>query len=62
MVGIMFSLIMLESGSIWNSGIVWNVVIIGGGLAIGEKADKYSVMTYVLKTKFFCYYRWNVRN
>lgn len=26
---------------------------IGGGLAIGEKADKYSVMTYVLKTKSF---------
>ena len=56
MVGIMFSLIMLESGSIWNSGIVhaiWNVIIIGGGLAIGEKADKYSIMTYVLKTKSF---------
>lgn len=43
-------------GSVWNSGIVhtiWNIVIIGGGLAIGEKADEYSVMTYVLNTKSF---------
>lgn len=40
----------------WNSGIVhaaWNVVIIGGGLAIGEKIDPYSVMTYVLDSKSF---------
>ena len=40
MVGVMFSMIVIESGSVWNSGIVhaiWNVVIIGGGLAIGEK-------------------------
>ena len=40
MVGVMFSMIAIESGSVWNSGIVhaiWNVVIIGGGLAIGEK-------------------------
>lgn len=44
MVGVMFSMIAIESGSVWNSGIVhaiWNVVIIGGGLAIGEKMDKY---------------------
>ena len=56
MVGIMFSLIAIESGSVWNSGIVhavWNVVMIGGGLAIGEKADAYSVMTYVLDSKLF---------
>lgn len=40
MVGVMFSLIAIESGSVWNSGVVhavWNIVIIGGGLAIGEK-------------------------
>ena len=46
----------IESGSVWNSGIVhaiWNVVIIGGGLAIGEKMDKYSIMTYVLNSKDF---------
>ena len=51
MVGVMFSMIAIESGSVWNSGIVhaiWNIVIIGGGLAIGEKMDPYSVMTYVL--------------
>ncbi len=56
MVGIMFSMIAIESGSVWNSGIVhavWNVVIIGGGLAIGEKIDSYSVMTYVLNSKSF---------
>lgn len=56
MVGIMFSLIVIESGSVWNSGIVhaiWNMVVIGGGLAIGEKPDEYSVMTYVLESKSF---------
>lgn len=56
MVGIMFSLIAIESGSVWNSGIVhalWNILIIGGGLAIGETADEYAVMTYVLHTKAF---------
>lgn len=56
MVGIMFSMIAIESGSVWNSGIVhavWNIVIIGGGLSIGEKADEYSVMTYVLNSKAF---------
>ena len=30
-----------------------NIVIIGGGLAIGEKMDPYSVMTYVLDSKVF---------
>ena len=46
------TLVMPEIGS----GIVhaiWNVVIIGGGLAIGEKMDKYSIMTYVLNSKDF---------
>lgn len=56
MVGIMFSLTELESGSVWNGAVVhalWNVVIIGGGLAVGERADGTSVMTYVLKTEAF---------
>lgn len=56
MTGIMFSMIALESGSVWNSGIVhavWNIVIIGGGLAVSENVDTYSVMTYVLDTKTF---------
>lgn len=56
MVGIMFSMIAIESNSVWNSGIVhaiWNIVIIGGGLSVGEKADAASIMTYVLNTKSF---------
>lgn len=56
MVGIMFSMIAIESGSVWNSAIVhviWNIVIIGGGLSIGEKADEYSIMTYVLDSRSF---------
>lgn len=31
--GIMFSLIAVKSGSVWNSGIVhaiWNIIIVGG--------------------------------
>ena len=28
-------------------------MIIGGGLVIGEKMDKYSIMTYVLNSKDF---------
>lgn len=58
MVGVMFSMIAIESGSVWNSGIVhalWNIVIIGGGLSINEKADEYSVMTYVLESKVFAF-------
>lgn len=54
--GIMFSMIAIESDSVWNSGIVhaiWNIVMIGGGLAIGQKADQFSVMTYVLDAKSF---------
>ncbi len=56
MVGIMFSLIEIESGSVWNNGLVhaiWNIVIIGGVLSIGEEADSYSVMSYVLDSKAF---------
>lgn len=58
MVGIMFSMVAIESGSVWNSGIVhslWNILIIGGGLSISEKADEYSVMTYVLDLKDFVF-------
>lgn len=58
MVGIMFSMIAIESGSVWNSGIVhalWNILIIGGGLSISETLDEYSVMTYVLQSKVFAF-------
>lgn len=56
MAGIMFSLIELESNSIWNSGIVhslWNIMIIGGGLSIGEAMDTYAIITYVPESKNF---------
>lgn len=56
MAGIMFSLIELESNSIWNSGIVhslWNIMIIGGGLSIGETMDTYAIITYVPESKNF---------
>lgn len=39
-VGVMFSLITLESGSIWSASVVhalWNVVVIGGLLNIGTE-------------------------
>jgi hypothetical protein len=58
MVGIMFSMIAIEGGSVWNSGIVhavWNIIIIGGGLAISQTADEHSVITYVLESKSFIF-------
>ena len=56
MVGIMFSFIVIESGSVWNSGIVhalWNIIIIGGGLSIGDKVNEDAILSYVLDTKSF---------
>ena len=56
MVGIMFSFIAIESGSVWNSGIVhalWNIIIIGGGLSIGDKVNEDAILSYVLDTKSF---------
>lgn len=58
MVGIMFSMIAIESGSVWNSGIVhslWNIIIIGGGLSISQQPDENSIMTYVLDSKKFAF-------
>ena len=55
-VGIMFSMITIESGSIWCSGLVhaiWNAIITGGGLTIAGQAEEASIVTYVLKTKAF---------
>jgi len=52
-VGIMFSLIALENGSIWASAIVhslWNIII-SAGLAVGVKPNPSAVMTYVLNSK-----------
>ena len=56
MVGVMFSLIALESKSVWNSAIVhafWNIIIIGGILNIGTSFDENSLYNYVLDTELF---------
>lgn len=56
LVGVMFSLIALEGGSIWNSAIVhafWNMIIIGGGMTIGTELNEYAVCSYVLETRSF---------
>ena len=56
MVGVMFSLIALESKSVWNGAIVhafWNIIIIGGILNIGTTFDEYSLYSYVLDTESF---------
>lgn len=56
MVGVMFSLIALESKSVWNSAIVhafWNIIIIGGILNIGTAFDENSLYSYVLDTELF---------
>ena len=55
-VGIMFTLIRIESGSIWCSALVhtmWNIIIIGGVLTISGAPDEYSIATYVLGMKSF---------
>lgn len=55
-VGILFSLIAYESGSIWNSAAVhavWNMIIVGGILHIGSTADSASIFNFVLENKSF---------
>lgn len=56
MVGILFSLVTYESGSIFSSALmhgVWNMVMVGGILNIGREADKASVFNYVLDSNSF---------
>lgn len=58
LVGVMFSLIALESHSIWNSAVVhavWNMIIIGGGLTIGTELNEYAICSYVLETRSFLF-------
>lgn len=53
-VGIMFSLIVYESGSIWASAVVhgiWNVVMIGGILNIGAEYKGSAIFSYKLLSK-----------
>lgn len=53
-VGIMFSLIVYESGSIWASAVVhglWNIIMIGPFLQIGTDHTKDVLFSYKLATK-----------
>lgn len=53
MAGVMFSLIAIESGSVWCSAIVhgiWNVVMAGGILHIGKQADPQVLYNLILNT------------
>lgn len=55
-VGILFSLIAYESGSVWNSAMVhgvWNMAVIGGILHIGSSAEESAVFNFVLDNKGF---------
>lgn len=55
-VGILFSLVTYESGSIWCSALIhgaWNTIMIGGILHIGMAVDETSVFNYVLDSKSF---------
>ena len=53
-VGMMFSLIALESGSVWNSGLVhalWNIIMIGNGLCISDTVNPNALITYIPNTR-----------
>lgn len=55
-VGILFSLVTYESGSIWCSSFmhsIWNIFMGTGILNIGVEADPGSIFNYVLDTKSF---------
>lgn len=52
LVGVLFSLVTLETGSIWSAALmhgIWNMVMIGSILNIGEEALDSSLLNYVLK-------------
>ena len=56
LVGIMFSLIALRTGSVWNGALVhavWNLVMCGGILAIGAQPSEGSLVTFVMQSKSF---------
>ncbi|MCR5619420.1 MAG: CPBP family intramembrane metalloprotease [Lachnospiraceae bacterium] len=55
-VGIMFTLIRIESGSIWSGALVhtmWNIIVIGGVLTVSDAPDEFSIATYVLSMDSF---------
>lgn len=50
-VGVMFSMITLATGSVWNGALVhavWNAVIIGGVLRVGTVSDEASIFNYTI--------------
>ncbi|MGK0577908.1 CPBP family intramembrane glutamic endopeptidase [Macrococcus capreoli] len=56
LVGILFSLIAVESGSIWNSAIVhglWNTVFIGSIMHIGNDNSAHAIFSYELISHSF---------
>lgn len=56
LVGIMFSLIALRTGSVWNGALVhavWNLVMCGGIFAIGAQLSEGSLVTFVMQSKSF---------
>ena len=55
-VGIMFSLIVYESGSVWSSALVhgtWNVIMIGKILDISVSYHEDAILSYKLYSKSF---------
>ena len=53
LVGILFSLVTIESNSIWNSTIVhgvWNMVFVGTVFHFGTKSDGDSIYNFVLSS------------
>lgn len=53
-VGVMFSMVVYESGSIWNSAImhgIWNAIMIGNILSIGTTYNKDAIYSYKLASK-----------
>ena len=54
--GIMFSVITIESGSVWSNALVhalWNIIVIGGGVTVALQPSESSAMTYILANKSF---------
>lgn len=54
--GIMFSVITIESRSVWSNALVhslWNIIVIGGAVTVALQPSKSSVMTYIPVNKSF---------
>ena len=54
--GIMFSVITIESRSVWSNALVhslWNIIVIGGAVTVALQPSESSVMTYIPVNKSF---------